>query len=473
MAKKVQYTTNQPSSTTDYLSADNTWKPISSGGGGVPYTGATANVDLGTHTLTTVGTNYTPITPPAYGEGKVWYDSVQKSLAFYNDASYAPVYIGENIVLKVYNNTGSTISKGAPVYIQSGGIYTYPNVALAKADSASTAAVIGLMNGDTPTGSIGYVTSAGVITGVNTGGITEGTILYLSPYSAGQLMSTVPPTGYAIQVGVVAHQNTPNGTIYTKQTTPLAVSAATIVGGLTVAQGGTGVTSITASRALTSDATSKVVASSVTSTELGYVSGVTSSIQTQLNSKQDAITGAATTITSSNLTNYRALVSDGGGKVAVAATTSNEIGYLSGVTSNIQTQLDGKTSVARSFMAVNQNATLVLSSTSYGSFIFSGLNVAESARVFVVPYACTMKNFYVRMFSLQPATGSLVFTLRKNSADTSVVVTIAAGSAANTEANSGATSATFAAGDDCTIKVVNNATGTSGTINNTSIMIEI
>jgi hypothetical protein len=192
-----------------------------------------------------------------------------------------------------------------------------------------------------------------------------------------------------------------------------------------------------------------------------------------LSTKQDTITGAATTITSSNLTTYRALVSDGGGKVAVAATTSNEIGYLSGVTSNIQTQLDGKTSVARSFMAVNQNATVVGSGTTYGSFILSGFNVAESARIFVVPYACTMRNFYVRIFAAQPATGSLVFTLRKNLADTSVVVTIAAGSAAGTEANSGATTATFAAGDDCSIKVVNNATGTSGTINNTSIMIEI
>ena len=51
MAKKVQYTTNQPSSTTDYLAADNTWKAMTGGGGGVPYTGATANVDLGEYGL--------------------------------------------------------------------------------------------------------------------------------------------------------------------------------------------------------------------------------------------------------------------------------------------------------------------------------------------------------------------------------------------------------------------------------------
>lgn len=60
-------------------------------------------------------------------------------------------------------------------------------------------------------------------------------------------------------------------------------------------------------------------------------------------SKQDTITGAATTITSSNLTASRAVVSDGSGKVAVSSVTSTELGYVAGVTSAIQTQIDTKT----------------------------------------------------------------------------------------------------------------------------------
>ena len=43
-----------------------------------------------------------------------------------------------------------------------------------------------------------------------------------------------------------------------------------------------------------------------------------------------------------NLTNARALVSDGSGDVSVSAVTSTEIGYLDGVSSAIQTQLDNK-----------------------------------------------------------------------------------------------------------------------------------
>lgn len=69
-------------------------------------------------------------------------------------------------------------------------------------------------------------------------------------------------------------------------------------------------------------------------------------IQTTLGSKQDVIDGAASTITDSNLTANRALISSGSGKVDVSAVTSTELGYLDGVTSNIQTQLNSKLSAA-------------------------------------------------------------------------------------------------------------------------------
>ena len=97
---------------------------------------------------------------------------------------------------------------------------------------------------------------------------------------------------------------------------------------------------LTASRALVSDGNGKVAVSPVTSTELGYLDGVTSRIQSQLNGKQGTVTGGASTITGSNLTANRALVSNGSGKVAVSAVTSTELGYLDGVTSGIQGQIN-------------------------------------------------------------------------------------------------------------------------------------
>jgi hypothetical protein len=84
----------------------------------------------------------------------------------------------------------------------------------------------------------------------------------------------------------------------------------------------------------------------VSATEIGYVDGVTSAIQTQIDGKQATVTGAATTITGSDLTASRALTSNGAGKVAVSTVTSTELGYVSGVTSAIQTQLDDKSPLA-------------------------------------------------------------------------------------------------------------------------------
>jgi len=63
---------------------------------------------------------------------------------------------------------------------------------------------------------------------------------------------------------------------------------------------------------------------------------------TDISGKQDTITGAATTIDDANLTANRAVISNGSGKIAVSAVTDTELGYLDGVTSAIQTQLDAK-----------------------------------------------------------------------------------------------------------------------------------
>jgi hypothetical protein len=124
---------------------------------------------------------------------------------------------------------------------------------------------------------------------------------------------------------------------------------------------------LTVSRAVISNSSGKIAVSTTTSTELGYVSGVTSAIQTQLNGKEDTITtlpiskGGTNSGTALNnnrvmtssggaiieaaaITASRSLVSDTNGIPIASTTTSTEIGYVSGVTSAIQTQLNGKES---------------------------------------------------------------------------------------------------------------------------------
>ena len=182
---------------------------------------------------------------------------------------------------------------------------------------------------------------------------------------------------------------------------------------------GTQVTGLTASRALVSNSSGQLAVSAVTSTELGYLDGVTSNVQTQLNRKaasshnhsasnitsgtlgvtrggtgvtanpsmltnlasttaasvfatsprpgvtgtlpianggtgatsasaaRTALGAAASSHTHSGtqvtgLTASRVLVSNSSGQVSVSAVTSTELGYLDGVTSSVQTQLNGK-----------------------------------------------------------------------------------------------------------------------------------
>jgi hypothetical protein len=135
--------------------------------------------------------------------------------------------------------------------------------------------------------------------------------------------------------------------------TQIDAKQATITGGATT------ITSadLTASRALASNASGKVAVTTVTSTELGYVSGVTSAIQTQLDNKQATITGSATTIDTESLTASRAVISNASSKIAVSATTDTELGYLSGVTSAVQTQLGTKLTNSNNLSDVSSTST--------------------------------------------------------------------------------------------------------------------
>ena len=183
--------------------------------------------------------DWTASSAPTYSAGRVWYDSTQNTLAYYNDIANNLIHLGQEVQVKVINNTGSSIPIGSPVYITgtSSG-FIYPNIALAKADVQATSAVIGLTTQAIANGAAGYVTTEGILQPCNTGTFTVGQILYLSPYSAGQLMNTMPPTGYAVRVGIVAYSNTPNGAIYVRQANNY-VNAPQIVGQVAIANGGT------------------------------------------------------------------------------------------------------------------------------------------------------------------------------------------------------------------------------------------
>lgn len=119
--------------------------------------------------------------------------------------------------------------------------------------------------------------------------------------------------------------------------------------------GGMNVTGLTASEIVGTDASKNLVSLAVATypslTELTYVKGVTSAIQTQIGTKAPSTSPTfATSITGSYLTASEFLITDGSKNIVSAAVATypslTELTYVKGVTSAIQTQLNAKAPLA-------------------------------------------------------------------------------------------------------------------------------
>ncbi|MGN0138267.1 MAG: hypothetical protein ACI381_06660 [Candidatus Methanomethylophilaceae archaeon] len=89
------------------------------------------------------------------------------------------------------------------------------------------------------------------------------------------------------------------------------------------------------SMAVVSDAQGKVATSTASADEVARLKGVTSPIQTQIDSKQPTITGAATSITVNDLDAGKILKADGLGKVAPTGVDASKLLYIDGLEKNV------------------------------------------------------------------------------------------------------------------------------------------
>ncbi len=193
-----------------------------------------------------------------------------------------------------------------------------------------------------------------------------------------QLNNSIPTTN-----GIATNGFTVKGTALI--TTNLTVNSNLFVGGKIQA------TNITASRALVSDSGANITNSSVTSTELGYVSGVTSAIQPQITNRVLISGGYSIGQTNENtrlkgdvfipdLTDNRVLVSDGG-VLSVAPITQTELISLTGITGNIQTNLNNKldttNGIATNSFTIKGNLTTISNAT-VNSNLFVGGSVTAT-----------------------------------------------------------------------------------------------
>ena len=151
-----------------------------------------------------------------------------------------------------------------------------------------------------------------------------------------------------------------------------------------------------------------------TSTSWGSITGTLSDqidLNAALSSKQATITGAASSVTTSNLTASRALVSDSSGKIAVSSISSTKLGYLSDVTSNIQAQIDDKISSASLASLTDANISnplngnLIrydLATSKWVNFALASTDITNALGY--TPYSATNPNNYISSASVSTLT---------------------------------------------------------------------
>lgn len=124
--------------------------------------------------------------------------------------------LGEESLLKIYNNTGSLIPNGSVVYL-TGSFGNRSTVGLARAselDGSIVDHIVGMSTEDISAANEGFITLFGLVRGLNTTGFTEGDIIYTSTVSFGEY-TNVKPTypDYAIEVGFVTKIDATDGRI--------------------------------------------------------------------------------------------------------------------------------------------------------------------------------------------------------------------------------------------------------------------
>lgn len=149
-------------------------------------------------------------------EGLLFYDKTSHSLSYYNDEEGITLNIGQESLLRVYNNTASTLLNGKVVYI-SGAFNGWPTAALAACSSKIQAyAVLGMVTADIEPNTHGYICISGKVNDIDTSAFTSGTSVYLSTVS-GEITSTEPlQPNYVVSIGEILTSSSTNGSILIK-----------------------------------------------------------------------------------------------------------------------------------------------------------------------------------------------------------------------------------------------------------------
>jgi len=148
----------------------------------------------------------TGLSNPSHLEGSLFYDNTKKALSYYNDESEVTINLGQEVVERAFNDTGSTILNGTPVYLDG------MNWKVATSKTYLESRIIGITTHDIEDQTYGYATIIGEVS-MDLSLYSTNDAIYLGD---GVLTNAFPSNGnFVCRIGVVK-DNSVNGILFVR-----------------------------------------------------------------------------------------------------------------------------------------------------------------------------------------------------------------------------------------------------------------
>ena len=170
--------------------------------------------------------DFEPISHPEYNvEGRLFYDSIHKTFNYNTDVQDVNLEIGENVYIRVYNDSSNTIPNGSALYLDG---YTstdpvVPKAQLADASDGVKYNTSGLAAHSIEAGTYGYCAVTGVVRGsdqdpFDTSYLTAGERAFVSFDTPGLLVQPAPSyPNFPMCMGLVVVSDANNGVFVVEQ----------------------------------------------------------------------------------------------------------------------------------------------------------------------------------------------------------------------------------------------------------------
>jgi hypothetical protein len=166
-----------------------------------------------------------PSVPSPTG-GTLYFDSTENALSYkpVTNQNDVTVNIGQESLIRIYNNLGYQINNGQVLHI-TGATSGIPTVALANASKLGTIFTDGLAQSsgvathDIPSGEFGFMTNFGIVRDLNTSGFTVGDELYLSDTIDGGITNDPNSIAFTSRISIIGwclSTSPTSGKIYVK-----------------------------------------------------------------------------------------------------------------------------------------------------------------------------------------------------------------------------------------------------------------